>query len=105
MNGFFIGAGLALLVMMIPLFYRMNAGPTALDRIVALNMIGTKTAVLLVFVGTIFPGDQIGMFVDFALAYGLLNFMGSLAAARYFHRSRAAAGEVDVESEAEEPKP
>jgi len=103
MNYFFIWSGLVLLVMMIPLFYRMNAGPTALDRIVAVNMIGTKTAILLVFVGTIFPGNRVGMFVDFALAYGLLNFLGSLAAARYFHRSRAVAGEIDVEGEAEEP--
>jgi len=103
MNSFFIWTGLALLVMMIPLFYRMSAGPTALDRIVALNVVGTKTAILLVFIGTIYPGDRVDMFVDFSLAYGLLNFMGSLAAARYFHRSRAATGEIDVEKEAEEP--
>jgi len=102
MNTFFICTGLVLLVMMIPLFYRMHAGPTALDRIVAVNMIGTKTAILLVVIGTVFPGGQIGMFVDFALAYGLLNFIGSLAAARYFHRSRAVAGEINVEREAED---
>ena len=28
------------------------------------------------------------MFVDFALAYALLNFIGSLAVARYFHRMK-----------------
>lgn len=102
MNTFFVWTGIALLLMMVPIFYRMHIGPTAIDRIVAVNVIGTKTAVLLVFIGTIFPGGRIGMFVDFALAYGLLNFIGSLAAARYFHRSKAVGGEIDVEGEAEQ---
>jgi len=28
------------------------------------------------------------MFVDFALAYALLNFIGSLVVSRYFHKTR-----------------
>jgi len=102
MNTFFVWSGVALLLMMIPIFYRMHIGPTAIDRIVAVNVIGTKTAVMLVFIGTIFPGERIEMFVDFALAYGLLNFIGSLAAARFFHRSKAAAGAIDVVGEAKD---
>lgn len=102
MTAFFVWSGVALLIMMIPIFYRLNIGPTAIDRIVAVNVIGTKTAILLVFIGTIFPGGRIEMFVDFALAYGLLNFIGSLAAARFFHRSKAVGGEIDVVGEAKE---
>ncbi len=88
MNGFFIFVGCALLLMMVPVLYRVAVGPTTIDRIVAVNVIGTKTAVLLVVIGTVFDRNQnqVGMFVDFALAYALLNFIGSLAAARYFHR-------------------
>ncbi|MGY8688494.1 MAG: monovalent cation/H+ antiporter complex subunit F [Verrucomicrobiales bacterium] len=71
---------------MLPILYRLIAGPTAIDRIVAANVIGTKTAVLLVIIGVLF--GKVGMFVDFALAYALLNFIGSLAAARYFHQVR-----------------
>lgn len=81
---FSIGVGAALLFLMIPALYRIVVGPTALDRIVAVNIIGTKTAVMLVVIGVIF--GRIDMFVDFALAYALLNFTGSLAAARYLHR-------------------
>lgn len=81
---FAIGAGLVLLLLMIPAMLRIVKGPTALDRIVAANVIGTKTAVLLVVIGVVFK--QVGMFVDFALAYALLNFTGSIAAARYLHR-------------------
>ncbi len=95
-NTFFTGVGLALLFLMIPAMWRMSVGPTALDRIVSVNVIGTKTAVLLVVIGQIF--GQVEMFVDFALAYALLNFTGSLAAARYLHKTKAGSGKlVDFE--------
>lgn len=76
--------GGALLVFMIPALYRILRGPTSVDRIVAINMIGTKTAIVLIFIGMIF--ERVEMYVDFALTYALLNFVGSLAVARYFHR-------------------
>ncbi|MFV1996091.1 MAG: monovalent cation/H+ antiporter complex subunit F [Verrucomicrobiales bacterium] len=90
MERFFLVVGVALLAFMIPVLMRAVMGPTAIDRIVAVNIIGTKAAVLLVFIGTIFKREE--MFVDFSLAYALLNFIGSLAAARYFHRVRQEAG-------------
>ncbi len=86
MELFFKLAGMALFVLMLPIFYRLIAGPNAMDRILAVNVIGTKTTVLLVIIGMIFA--RVGMFVDFALAYALLNFIGSLAAARYYHQDR-----------------
>ena len=88
MEGFFQAVGVVMMLLMVPVFYRMMVGPTAIDRIVAANIIGTKTAVLLVVIGMLFR--DVGMFVDFALAYALLNFIGSLAAARYFARTRPA---------------
>lgn len=90
MHSFLLVAGIALFCMMIPVLYRIIVGPTAIDRIVAVNIIGTKTAVLLVIIGALF--ESVGMFVDFALAYALLNFIGSLAAARYFNRTRPGYG-------------
>ena len=91
MQLFFNIAGMAIFALMLPALARVVVGPTAIDRIVAVNVIGTKTAVLLVIIGVIF--ERVDMFVDFALAYALLNFIGSLAAARYFpHRVRPGAG-------------
>jgi multicomponent Na+:H+ antiporter subunit F len=78
--------GLTLFALMLPVIYRLVVGPTAIDQIVAANVIGTKTAVLLVVIGTIF--GRVEMFVDFAIAYALLNFIGSLAVARFFRRMR-----------------
>lgn len=85
-ESFTIFVGIAMLLLMIPSMWRLTVGPTALDRIVAVNVIGTKTAVLLVVIGVVF--DQVEMFVDFALAYAMLNFMGSLAASRYLHKTK-----------------
>ena len=82
----FTTAGLFLFALMLPLFYRVVVGPTAIDRIVAVNVIGTKTAVLLVFIGIIF--ERVGMFVDFAITYALMNFIGSITVARYLHQVR-----------------
>lgn len=84
MEDFFIFSGIAIFILMLPILYRVVSGPTAIDRIVAVNVIGTKTTVLLILIGSIF--GRVDMFVDFALTYALLNFIGSLAAARYLDR-------------------
>ena len=53
-------------LLMLPALLLVIKGPTVIDRIVAANVIGTKTAVLLIIIGTIY--GNVGMFVDFALA-------------------------------------
>ena len=77
-------SGIAIFLLMLPALYRVVVGPTVIDRIVAANIIGTKTAVLLIIIGTIY--GRVGMFVDFSIAYAMLNFIGSLAASRYCHK-------------------
>ena len=77
--------GASLLVLMVPVLYRIVMGPTGFDRILGVNVIGTKTAVILVIIGTLF--DRVEMFVDFAIAYALLNFVGAIVVSRYFNRT------------------
>ena len=83
---FFEAVGITLLLLMALVFYRAIKGPTVLDRLVAVNVIGTKATVLLVIMGVIF--NRVDMFVDIAIAYGLLNFITSIAAAKYFQRHK-----------------
>ncbi len=92
MRHFFTWSGAALMFLMLSPLYRVISGPTAIDRIVAINVIGTKTAVILVIIGGIF--GRMDMFIDFALAYALLNFIGSIAASRYFFKTRPRAEEL-----------
>jgi len=90
MEHFLIAVGVGLLLAMAAPLYRAVAGPSSFDRLMGVNVIGTKTTVLLVIIGIIY--GQAEMFVDIALAYALLNFIGTLAASRFFqhwNRGRA----------------
>jgi len=83
----FIASGVALLLLIGLCLIRVVAGPTVLDRILGGNVIGTKTTVLLLIIGVLF--DNVGMFVDIAIAYALLNFIATLGATKYFLRRKA----------------
>lgn len=61
--------------------YRAAIGPSSLDRIIAVNVVGTKTTVLLILIG--FLEGHVEMFVDLALTYAILSFIGSVAIARF----------------------
>jgi multicomponent Na+:H+ antiporter subunit F len=84
-----------LMLLMAASLYRAVAGPTVLDRMIGVNAIGTKTIVLIVFIGFIY--ERVDMFVDIALAYGMLNFIAVLAASRYFLKRRGLHDEFSEE--------
>lgn len=95
MQSLFLAAGLVLLLLMLLCLVRAVGGPTVLDRILGGNMIGTKTTVLLLLIGLLY--NNVGMFVDIAIAYALLNFIATLGATKYFLRRKA----VHLEDESE----
>lgn len=96
MDFFFILTGVCLLFLMFMPLYRAIFGPTVIDRILGVNLIGTKTTILIIIIGTLYK--RVDMFVDIALTYALLNFIASLAASRFFQRH----GQVDLEEEIRE---
>lgn len=73
----FITMGLALV--------RALLGPSVYDRVLAVNMLGTKTVLLLSVIAFLYGRPD---FLDLALAYALINFIGVLAVLEFF-RSRA----------------
>jgi multicomponent Na+:H+ antiporter subunit F len=81
-----LAIAVALVLLILVSLYRLVAGPTILDRILSANVIGTKTTVLLLLIGILY--DALGMFVDIAVAYALLNFIATLGASKYFIRKR-----------------
>ncbi len=86
MDDFFLGCCLFLGCLMMLALYRGIFGPTVPDRMIGVNAIGTKTTVMLIFIGLLY--HRLDMFVDIALAYALLNFIAVLAAARYFQKRK-----------------
>ena len=77
----FIAVSIAILSVMVFALARACLGPTLYDRILAVNMFGTKT-VLLISVMAVVAGR--GDMVDIALIYALINFISILAVLRFF---------------------
>ena len=86
MDNVFLYSGLYLAFLMLLSLYRPLFGPTVVDRMIGVNAIGSKTAVLLILIGLIY--HRVDMFVDIALAYAMLNFIAVLAASRYFQKRK-----------------
>lgn len=81
-----IGAALAVLVTMALAIVRGLKGPEVYDRVLAANMFGTKTVLLLAVIAMLYERPD---FLDLALAYALINFIGILAILQ-FVQNRAA---------------
>ena len=76
----FAAATLLVVLAMAPVVARAIRGPTLCDRILAVNLHGTMTVLLIALVGLLASRPD---FLDLALAYALLNFVGTLAALKY----------------------
>jgi multicomponent Na+:H+ antiporter subunit F len=81
MDTFFLSVGVGLCVLVVFVLYRVVFGPGVFNRIAAISAIGTKTLVILLIMGFIY--NRVEMFVDISMVYALLNFIGTLAAAKY----------------------
>ena len=76
-----VGASIAVLVTMGLAMVRALLGPTVYDRVLAVNMFGTKTVLTIALIGFFTERPE---FLDLALAYGLLNFIGTIAVLKFF---------------------
>lgn len=84
-NFFVMIAAILALVLLIP-FYRVFRGPTVFDRLLGSAAVGAKTITLVLLFGVIY--ERLDMFVDIALGYAILNFVGAMAMAKYFKATR-----------------
>ncbi len=82
---------LATLITMAFALARAVMGPTVYDRVLAVNMFGTKTVLLVSVIAFLFGRPD---FLDLALAYALINFIGVFAVLEFF-RTRAIRREAD----------
>ena len=72
-----VGAGLALI--------RALKGPETVDRVLAVNVIGTKTVVVIALIGFLYGRPH---FLDLALIYALINFIATIAFLKYLEKGR-----------------
>ncbi|WP_036256795.1 monovalent cation/H+ antiporter complex subunit F [Spongiibacter marinus] len=85
-----------LLLVMALALSRAFVGPTVFDRILAANMFGTKTVLLIAVIGFLFGRPE---FLDIAMVYALINFIGVIGMLRlieYLEDENRNAHEDDV---------
>lgn len=78
----FAAALAAILATMAITLARALLGPTIYDRILAINLFGTKTVLFIAVLGFLNGRPD---FLDIALVYALINFVGTVAVLRFMH--------------------
>lgn len=77
----FLAAAIALFVSMVLVLARLYAGPTLYDRVLAVNSFGTLTVLFIAVLGFLNGRPD---FLDIALLYALINFVGTIAILKFF---------------------
>jgi multicomponent Na+:H+ antiporter subunit F len=76
---------ITIFVCMVLIMIRLFAGPTLYDRVLSLNTFGTCTVLFIGTVGLLFGRPD---FLDIALLYALINFVGTIAVLKFFRYRR-----------------
>ncbi len=79
MNMFEVAMVGILVTMLIALIAAVR-GPTVFDRLLAINMFGTKTVLLIAVSGFLTGRPE---WLDLALVYALVNFIGTIAVLKF----------------------
>jgi len=89
----FIAAILGVLATMLLALVRALKGPTVYDRVLAVNMFGTKTVLLLAVIGFLTGRPD---FLDLSLVYVLINFIGTIAILKFVEFSSIGSNEEEA---------
>jgi len=95
----YIVVSIAILITMAMALARGILGPSVYDRVLAVNMFGTKTVLFLSILAFLYGRPD---FLDLALTYALINFIGVLAVLEFFQNAqirkegRVKIGEVEL---------
>ena len=76
----FLLVAAAFLLLGVAMFYRVVTGPTTEDRVLAVNVLGTNTVVVLALLARALGEPSL---LDIALVYALLNFLMSVAISKF----------------------
>ena len=86
MNDLFLVIAIILVILILFPLYRVIKGPTIFDRIISAGLMGTNGILLLVILGFFY--ERIDMLIDLAIAYALLNFIGTVAVSKFIEKHR-----------------
>lgn len=75
-----LGAAAAFVLVSLVALYRVVSGPTMPDRVVAVNVVGSNTVIVIALLAAAL-GEAVAL--DIALVYALLNFLLSIAISKF----------------------
>ena len=81
----FSAAAIIIILAIMLVLYRAIIGPRVCDRVLSVNVIGTKTVALIALIGYIYERPH---FMDIALVYALINFIATIAFLKYRESGR-----------------
>lgn len=93
----FLAAAIAILVAMLLALLRAFMGPTLYDRILSVNVFGTKTVLFIAVLGFLMGRPE---FLDIALVYALINFIAMIGVLRFFEYKQVDVAEKDATTKA-----
>jgi multicomponent Na+:H+ antiporter subunit F len=76
----FLAAAALFMLLAVAMFYRAIKGPTTQDRVLAVNVLGTNTVVVLALLAAALGEPSL---LDIALIYALLNFLMAVAISKF----------------------
>lgn len=79
MDNFFVNIGILLTLTIGLCIIRGILGATSGDRLMAMNVIGTKTIILISIVSFVMKETY---FIDVVIVYSMINFLGSVGIAK-----------------------
>ncbi|WP_299264919.1 monovalent cation/H+ antiporter complex subunit F [Halorientalis sp.] len=75
-----LAAAGAFIILSVVIVYRIVRGPTMQDRVIAVNVVGTNTVVIIALFAAALDSPGV---LDIALVYALLNFLMSIAISKF----------------------
>lgn len=94
MNMVLLATILAIFTTMALALWRALKGPTVYDTVIAVNVFGTKTVLLIALI-TYFSGNH--DLIDVALVYALINFIAVIAVLKLIDRRDLAAADEAID--------
>lgn len=92
MKQFYLAITVVLLLNSIPCIYQAIKGPTIQDSIISINILNTKTVVIMLLLSAFFGQE---MFLDVSFVFAFLYFVVVYGVSRYLEEKGGPLGRLD----------
>lgn len=92
MRQFYLAVIIVLLLNTIPCIYQAIKGPTVQDAVISINIMNTKTVVIMLLLSAVFGQE---MYLDVSFVFAFLYFVVVYGVSRYIEEKGGPLGKLD----------